>query len=187
MGFSKFHTAPSIVLLLALLLVPRTSKAIMWSKPLNSDIFATSAQLYRWVCYPVLFVAVLSILCGLCQFIINVYQFGNIHNLSTHRDCRPGFLCINLGDQELHNEDEEKNNVENKMAKFFKPAALIVPKQAGADDDEEDLGFVCETHTVLLRGRCWVLCDSVKLWPCGQPLVKMRAPKSVRDSWQYAG
>ena len=107
--------------------------------------------------------------------------------MSTHRDCRPGFLCINLGDQELHNEDEEENNVENKMAKFFKPAALIVPKQAGADEDEEDLGFVCETHTVLLRGRCWVLCDSVKLWPCGQPLVKMRAPKSVRDSWQIVG
>ena len=72
------------------------------------------------------------------------------------------------------------------MAKFFKPAALIVPQQAGADD-EEDLGFVCETHTVLLRGRCWVLCDSIKLWPCGQPLVKMRASKSVRDSWQVAG
>ena len=124
-----------------------------------------------------------------------------------YRDCRPGFLCINLGEnQEVHKE-EKMNEVEDKMAEFFKPAASILPQRAneffqpaasilpqragrdsgGFVSSENSGGFVCETHTVLLRGRCWVLCDSIKLWPCDQPLLKMRAPESVRNTWRHAG
>ena len=102
-----------------------------------------------------------------------------------NRDCTPGFLCINLGENEelVHKEEEEEKEVKDKMAEFFQPATSILPQRAGRDSG----GFLCETHTILIRGRCWVLCDSVKLWPCGEPLLKMRAPKSVRNTWRHVG
>ena len=134
-----------VATLLVLAVERSESRAAMWSKPLNSTLFARTSQLYR--------------------------------------DCRPGFLCINLGDKKLHKEKQEENEVVDKMEEFFKPASLIVPQRSGRDSDQ----FVCETHTVLLRGRCWVLCDSIKLWPCGEPLFKMSAPQSVQNTWRQAG
>ena len=156
---------------LVLLFTRSSSKAAMWTKPLNSTLFGSTPQLYRWSAEKE-------------RFVFNWTGFFVVLDFTSqfHRDCTPGFLCINLGEnQELHKEDE--NEVEDKMAEFFQPAASILPQRAGRDSDE----FVCETHTVLLRGRCWVLCDSIKLWPCGQPLLKMRAPESVRNTWRHAG
>ena len=171
---------------LVLLFTRSSSKAAMWSKQLNSTLFGSTPQLYRWSAEKE-------------RFVFNWTGFFVVLDFTSqfHRDCTPGFLCINLGEtEELHKEDE--NEVEDKMAEFFQPAASILPQRAnkffqpagsilpqrGGRDSGE---FVCETHTLLLRGRCWVLCDSIKLWPCGEPLLKMRAPKSVRNSWRHAG
>ena len=67
---------------------------------------------------PIFVSAVLLILSGLCLFILFA-QLSPLYILSTHRDCKPGFLCINLGDQELHNEDEEENNVEEEKTNCY--------------------------------------------------------------------
>ena len=80
-----------------------------------------------------------------------------------YSDCAPGFLCINLGRLEEMEMDEE-------VEQFFQPAAAIVPQQGGGE-------VRCQTHTVVVGGRCWVLCDRVKLWPCTNPLLRCATAK----------
>ena len=37
----------------------------------------------------------------------------------------------------------------------------------------------CHTHTVTIGGLCWVMCDEVRMWRCGQPILKINGLKPV--------
>ena len=84
-----------------------------------------------------------------------------------YSDCSPGFLCINLGDQEQgrEKEPEQEQEQEQEFSRFFQPASSIVPRREGRE-------LMCQTHTARLEGQCWVICDNIRLWECDRPLVR---------------
>ena len=103
---------------------------------------------------------------------LNTEIFPDSEETKIYSDCRPGFLCINLGQQ------EEEAGVEASMEQFFQAARQIRPRQRLRE-------LRCQTHTMSLKGQCWVLCDQIKLWRCHQPMVRMVAPEEVRSKWRW--
>jgi len=90
-----------------------------------------------------------------------------------------------------------KNKLPEHMRRFFLPADTIIPKQYsrrgkhrhigrgdpyapeydfdsmdGSDWEIGDTGgdIDCYTHTMLLDGECWVMCDKTPLWPCNSTI-----------------
>ena len=95
----------------------------------------------------------------------------------------------------VEGEDDKDEKLPDHMERFFLPADRIIPRQYkrrgnhehggkedpyapiydfGDSDDSEgedgtsdyDDDVDCYTHTIILDGQCWVLCDKALLWPC---------------------
>ena len=96
----------------------------------------------------------------------------------------------------VEGEDERDEKLPDHMLRFFLPADRIIPRQykrrgnhehggkedpyapmydfEDSDDGEDEDGesddydddVDCYTHTMILEGQCWVLCDRTLLWPC---------------------
>ena len=95
----------------------------------------------------------------------------------------------------LASEEVEANKavLHSAMTTFFSPAAIVRPRRAGRRmeaswrrieagggssrggkrgetswEEARALAETCYTHTVLLAGQCWVLCDHILVAPCAQ-------------------
>ena len=92
----------------------------------------------------------------------------------------------------MASEEVEANKavLHSAMTTFFSPAAVVRPRRAGRRvsiwrqieagggrnrgerentkswEEARALSKTCYTHTVLLAGQCWVLCDHILVAPC---------------------
>ena len=99
-----------------------------------------------------------------------------------------------LGSEEV---EANKAVLHSAMTNFFSPAASVRPRRAGRRvaswrkieagagekirgeggkrtswEEASALAETCYTHTVLLAGQCWVLCDHILVAPCTQQNFK---------------
>jgi hypothetical protein len=106
------------------------------------------------------------------------------------------FVLLPETENTVEVEDEKDEKLPDHMERFFLPADIIIPRQykrrgnhehavkknsyapmydfedsddsEGEDDkrNDDDDDVDCYTHTMILEGQSWVLCDRTLLWPC---------------------